>query len=135
MHVIGESVASFEFPEIPPSTTDRLAPAAYNAAQNLFALGVNSAVTIFELSPAGAPRLVHRFVPDAASSSLAFDPSGRRLAVSTTARRLTIWDWEETLPLLDFPIRAVASSMAFSPDGRWLANTDFGPTADLRDSR
>ena len=68
-------------------------------------------------------------------SALAFDPSGRRLAVATADSTLRLYDWELQLNLLDFPVRATCSSLAFSQDGEWLASTDFNPSLFLRRSR
>ena len=65
-------------------------------------------------------------------SALAFDPSGRRLAVATADSNLRLYDWELQLNLLDFPVRAACSAIAFSPDGEWLASTDYNPSLVLR---
>lgn len=119
-------------PLVPARDIRPMANVAFHAGRRLLAMAVDKTVDIYRLSPDAAPRLVHHLAMDSYVTALAFDPRADRLAVATKGRILTVWDWPESLPLLEFSLRAVATSIAYSPDGRWLANTDFSPTVVMR---
>ena len=55
--------------------------------------------------------------------TLAFAPDGKRIAGSSSAGPLVVWDLEQRtlLKMLDKDNTLEADSVAFSPDGKWLA--------------
>jgi WD40 repeat protein len=71
----------------------------------------------------------------AGATSLAFHPSGRRLAASSLEQSIVIWDLEtrkqagEWIGHLD-----AVTAVAYSPDGRWLASGSDDRTLRLWDA-
>ncbi len=78
------------------------------------------------------PLLRQRCASARVATVLGFSWHARRLAVGTEDHHLTLWDWEQVLPLLSFPLNSYCASVAFSPDGEWLAYTDYNPSLVLR---
>src|SRR5262249_46559230 len=68
--------------------------------------------------------------------SLAFDPSGRRLAVASLDRTIRLWDLQGRRLLGEWSGHAgTVRSVVFSPDGRWLASGSDDRTVRLWDSQ
>jgi len=69
------------------------------------------------------------------ASGIAFDPTGRRLAVAGLDRALRVWDLAERRLAGEWTGHADAvRCLAFSPDGRWLASAGDDRTVRLWDA-
>ncbi|MDB6070587.1 MAG: hypothetical protein JWL81_1758, partial [Verrucomicrobiales bacterium] len=135
LHRLGAEPCTVPLADSVPPAVAWPAPLAWHSGKSLLALRLRGRTQLLHLSATG-PLITpgHSLPADSTLTALAFSPDGRRLATANSRRELILWDWEESLPLLQFPIRATASSIAFSPDGRWLANTDFAPSLELREA-
>ena len=110
------------------------APLAFHADSGLLAGALEGGgFAVYDLrSLPSSPLLRQRCASAYVVTALGFTHHGRRLAVGTEEHRLTVWDWEQALPLLSFPLNSYCASVAFSPDGEWLAYTDYNPSLVLR---
>ena len=108
------------------------APMAFHPASGLLAGAVEGGFAVYDLRSLPSAPLLRRRCTCAPVTALGFTRYTHRLAVGTEDHRLTLWDWEQALPLLGFPIRSYCASVAFSPDGEWLAYTDYRPSLVLR---
>src|SRR5262249_19603013 len=69
------------------------------------------------------------------ASGIAFDPTGRRLAVAGLDRPLRVWDLAERRLAGEWPGHADAvRCLAFSPDGSWVASAGDDRTVRLWDA-
>jgi WD40 repeat protein len=102
----------------------------------LIAVALIALVKLSDPEPEQKPARLHRIPGDqgVGATSLAFSPSGARIATTNTAGQVTLRarekDWQIER-LLDYP--GFARAAVFSPDGRSLAAVGFGPGVCLWD--
>lgn len=99
---------------------------AYHPTQPLLAVGTQSEVQLWALSPGGAARPIRRFATDDSAKvwRVAFVGAGDRL-ISSAGKTVYLWDVaDSTAPLARFDNGStIYSALAISRDGRLLATS------------
>ncbi len=135
IHRITDQVTTLSLGLDESELRDLSPPAAWFQPRSLLAIGTAARTRMYRIATSEPfATLVQSFPEKGRISAVAFTPDGRRLVTADSHFRLILWDWEQSLPLLQLPIRARCSSASFSPDGRWLAVSDFAPALECREA-
>ena len=102
----------------------------YLTTEQVLAISDPSGVRMFTLSESHAE--IGLLPVEASVTALRFSADGKRLAIATSNRKISIWDWKGKHLLIELGTRGTCSSIDFSPDGRWLVNTDYDPCLTIR---
>ena len=102
----------------------------YLTAEQVLAISDPSGVRMFRLSESHTE--IGLLPVEASVTALRFSADGKRLAIATSNRKISIWDWKGKHLLIELGTRGTCSSLDFSRDGRWLVNTDYDPCLTIR---
>ncbi len=102
----------------------------YLVHEQTLAISDSGAVRLFALRD--HPADIGRIPTEAGVTAIRFSVDGKRLAIATSNRKITIWDWRGKHRLIELTTRGTCSSIDFSRDGHWLVNTDFNPSLTIR---
>lgn len=125
--------------DAPPITSTRItedgrglipAHSDYLADEQTLAIADSGKVRIFSLGE--SHREIGWIPTEGGVTAIRFSADGKRLAIATPNRLISVWDWKGKYRLIELGTRGTCSSMDFSRDGRWLINTDFNPSLTIR---
>jgi WD40 repeat protein/serine/threonine protein kinase len=110
---------------LPAAGWDRALDASYDGQWLAYGNIAGNGQPIIELWSIGTKEVVTRLASNGQAMSLAFDPSGRRLAVYGDDRSVSLWDLESKKIAKRFaaagPDGLFKGVVRFSPSGNWLA--------------